>query len=102
MAIARAIITNPKILLADEPTGALDSKASKNLLQNFTDLNASGQTIFMVTHSSFAASYASRVIFIKDGTLFSQLYRGEEKRQEFFNRIVSNLTVLSDGGVDIG
>lgn len=102
VAVARAIISNPKILLADEPTGALDSKASQRLLQHFSELNQAGQTILMVTHSSMAASYASRVIFIKDGELFSQLYRGDEKRQDFFNRIVTNLTVLSEGGVDIG
>ena len=101
-AVARAVITNPLLLLADEPTGALDSKASANLLHIFSDLNTQGQTILMVTHSSMAASYANRVLFIKDGKLFSQLYRGDSERREFFDRIVSNLSVLSDGGVDIG
>lgn len=101
-AIARAVITNPKLILADEPTGSLDSKASINLLKIFRDLNVKGQTILMVTHSSMAASYASRVLFIKDGELFSQIYRGEDSRRDFFDKIVSNLSVLSDGGVDIG
>ncbi|KAB1435919.1 ABC transporter ATP-binding protein [Candidatus Galacturonibacter soehngenii] len=101
-AVARAIITNPKILLADEPTGALDTKSSSNLLHIFNQINESGQTILMVTHSAQAASHAKRVLFIRDGELFSQIYRGEESRNEFFQRIVSNLSVLSDGGVDIG
>ncbi|RCX16116.1 putative ABC transport system ATP-binding protein [Anaerobacterium chartisolvens] len=101
-AVARAVITEPKLILADEPTGALDSKASANLLEIFVKLNGSGQTILMVTHSAMAASYASRVLFIKDGELFSQLYRGESTRREFFDKVVSTLSVLSDGGVDIG
>ncbi len=101
-AVARAVISNPKLILADEPTGSLDSKASINLLRIFHELHEMGQTILMVTHSSMAASYASRVLFIKDGELFSQLYRGNETRKEFFDKIVSTLTVLSDGGVDIG
>lgn len=101
-AVARAIITKPKILLADEPTGALDTKASGNLLNIFNQINEGGQTILMVTHSTQAASHAKRVLFIKDGELFSQIYRGEENRNEFFQKIVSNLSVLSDGGVDIG
>lgn len=101
-AVARAIITKPKILLADEPTGALDTKASGNLLNIFNSINEMGQTILMVTHSTQAASHAKRILFIRDGELFSQIYRGEESRNEFFQRIVSNLSVLSDGGVDIG
>jgi putative ABC transport system ATP-binding protein len=101
-AVARAVITNPKLILADEPTGSLDSKASINLLKIFRGLHEKGQTILMVTHSSMAASYASRVLFIKDGELFSQIYRGEDSGKEFFDKIVSNLSVLSDGGVDIG
>lgn len=101
-AVARAIITNPKLLLADEPTGALDTKASNNLLNIFNEINESGQTILMVTHSTKAASHAKRVLFIRDGELFSQIYRGDETQSEFFQRIVSNLSVLSDGGVDIG
>jgi len=101
-AVARAVITEPKLILADEPTGSLDSKSSANLLRIFEDLNRQGQTILMVTHSSMAASHASRVIFIKDGELFSQLYRGRDSSKEFFDKIVSNLSVLSDGGVDVG
>ncbi len=101
-AVARAVITGPKLILADEPTGALDSKASANLLDIFAKLNHSGQTILMVTHSAMAASYASRVLFIKDGELFSQLYKGESTRREFFDKVVSTLSVLSDGGADIG
>ena len=102
VAIARALANEPDIILADEPTGALDSKSSTNLLEIFDGLNSGGQTILMVTHSSMAASYASRVIFIKDGELFSQIYKGDISRREFFDKIVSTLSVLSDGGVDIG
>ncbi|MDO4541707.1 MAG: ABC transporter ATP-binding protein [Bacillota bacterium] len=101
-AVARAIITQPKLVLADEPTGALDSKSSTGLLNIFSGLNQTGQTIVMVTHSSMAASYSSRVLFIKDGDIFSQIYKGENSRQGFFERIVANLSVLSGGGVDIG
>jgi putative ABC transport system ATP-binding protein len=102
-AVARAIITNPRLILADEPTGALDSKASANLLGNFSTLNRLGKTILMVTHSSYAASYASRVLFIRDGEIFSQIYRGDDRdNHAFFERIVANLSVLSDGGADIG
>lgn len=102
-AVARAVITDPQIILADEPTGALDSKASVRLLQNFRALNErAGKTILMVTHSAMAASYASRVLFIKDGEIFAQLYRGEDENRAFFDRIVANLSVLSDGGADIG
>ena len=101
-AVARAVITRPKLVLADEPTGSLDSKSAAKLLDIFAELHKNGQTILMVTHSSLAASRASRVVFIRDGQLFSQICRGEESSSEFFERIVSNLTVLSDGGVDIG
>ena len=101
-AAARALITNPKLLLADEPTGALDSRASGKLLELFDKVNEGGQTILMVTHSAMAASYASRVLFIKDGEIFAQLYRGEDENRAFFDRIVANLSVLSDGGADIG
>ena len=101
-AIARAVITEPKIILADEPTGALDSRSSANLLNIFSALNAQGKTILMVTHSSMAASYSKRVLFIKDGTIYSQIYRGEEDNHAFFERIVNNITVLSNGGVDVG
>ena len=99
-AVARAVITNPRLILADEPTGALDSKTSANLLCIFRTLNQGGKTILMVTHSAFAASYASRVLFIRDGEIFSQIYRGENTNQQFFERIVSNLSVL--GGADVG
>ncbi len=98
-AIARAIITDPRILLADEPTGALDSKASMGLLEQFSDLHEIGKTILMVTHSAMAASYASRVLFISDGALFSQLYRGEESNRAFFDRIVANLSILGGGDI---
>lgn len=101
-AIARAVITDPKLILADEPTGALDSKSSVNLLNIFHKLNDQGRTILMVTHSSMAASFASRVLFIRDGEIFSQLYRGEDDNKKFFERIVSNLTVISNGGADVG
>ena len=100
---ARLWRADPQIILADEPTGALDSKASVRLLQNFRALNErAGKTILMVTHSAMAASYASRVLFIKDGEIFAQLYRGEDENRAFFDRIVANLSVLSDGGADIG
>lgn len=102
-AVARAVITDPQILLADEPTGALDSRSSVELLQNFARLNREvGRTILMVTHSAMAASYASRVLFIKDGEIFAQLYRGDGDNRAFFDRIVSNLSVLSEGGADVG
>lgn len=92
-----------RVHFTDEPTGALDSKSSVSLLQNFRDLNErAGKTILMVTHSAMAASYASRVLFIKDGEIFAQLYRGEDDNRAFFDRIVANLSVLSDGGADIG
>jgi len=101
-AVARAIITRPKLILADEPTGSLDSKAAAKLLDIFAALHKNGQTILMVTHSSLAASRAARVIFIRDGQLFSQIYRGEDSSSEFLERIIANLTVLSEGGADIG
>ena len=101
-AVARAVITNPRLLLADEPTGSLDSKSSKRLLENFTALNKDAKTILMVTHSAYAASFASRVLFIRDGRIFSQIYRGSDDNHAFFDRIVSNLSLLSDGGGEIG
>lgn len=95
VASARAIITNPKIVLADEPTGALDSKASKMLLERFSYLNKEHDTtIMMVTHDSFTASYASRVIFIKDGQIFQEISRGDNSRKQFFNRIIDVITLL--------
>ncbi len=100
-AVARAVITQPKLILADEPTGALDSRASQLLLEKFAEFNAGGQTILMVTHSANAASYANRVIFIKDGELYSQIYRGELSRKVFFDKIVASITVITEGGGDI-
>ncbi|MCD8088801.1 MAG: ABC transporter ATP-binding protein [Oscillospiraceae bacterium] len=97
-AVARAIITEPKLLLADEPTGALDSKATEGLLRIFGELNASGQTILMVTHSVKAASHAGRVIFIKDGELFHQLYRGGSTDEQMYQKISDTLTLLAAGG----
>ena len=85
-AVARALITEPKIVLADEPTGALDSKASDELLRLFSQINDIGRTILMVTHSVKAASHAGRVLFIKDGEVFHQLYRGSSTNEEFYRR----------------
>lgn len=97
-AVARALITNPKIILADEPTGALDSRASDELLRLFGEVNAMGQTILMVTHSAKAASCASRVLFIKDGEVFHQIYRGENSNEGFYQKITETLTLLTQGG----
>ena len=97
-AVARAIITEPKILLADEPTGALDSRATDELLSLFNAINAAGQTILMVTHSVKAASSAGRVLFIRDGEVYHQLYRGENTRQQFCQQISDTLTSLASGG----
>ena len=95
VASARAIITSPKLILADEPTGALDSKSSKMLLERFEYLNKSIEaTILMVTHDAFTASYASRVIFIKDGKIFNELHKGASSRKEFFDKIIDVVTVL--------
>ena len=95
VASARAIVTNPKLVLADEPTGALDSKSSRMLLEQFGALNDKFQTtILMVTHDAFAASYASRVIFVKDGKVFNELRRGEDDRKKFFNAIIDVITLL--------
>lgn len=98
VAVARALITEPKLLLADEPTGALDSKSSESLLKIFDDINKSGQTIIMVTHSTKAASHASRVLFIKDGTIFHQIYKGNSSNEEQFQKISDTLTLLMAGG----
>ena len=97
-AVARAIITNPRLLLADEPTGALDSKATDELLRVFSDISRSGQTILMVTHSVRAASRAGRVLFIKDGEVYHQLYRGNLTDDQFYQKITDALTVLQAGG----
>ena len=95
VASARAIITNPKLVLADEPTGALDSKSAKGGLERFTYLNKELMaTILMVTHDAFTASYASRVIFIKDGKIFNELHRGSDSRKEFFDKIIDVVTLL--------
>ena len=95
IASARAIITNPSIILADEPTGALDSKSSKQLLNSFEYLNKDlKSTILMVTHDAFTASYATRVIFIKDGKIFNEIHKGDMSRKEFFDEIIDVVTLL--------
>lgn len=95
IASSRAIITNPKLVLADEPTGALDSKSARQLLENFEYLNKTlGATILMVTHDAFTASYASRILFIKDGKIFNELKRGSNTRKEFFSKIIEVVTLL--------
>lgn len=96
-AVARALITSPQIILADEPTGALDSHAADSLLSLFGEINRDGQTILMVTHSTKAASHASRVLFIKDGVVFHQLYRGGATNEEMFRRISDTLTTMVTG-----
>jgi len=97
-AVARALINNPQLVLADEPTGALDSKAADSLLYLFNAINDGGQTILMVTHSVKAASHAKRVLFIKDGEVFHQIYRGNMKKEELYTKISDTLTVLTTGG----
>lgn len=96
-AVARALITEPRILLADEPTGALDSRATDELLDLFGQINAAGQTILMVTHSVRAASRAGRVLFIKDGRVFHQIYRGEATSEQLYQKISDTLTMLQGG-----
>lgn len=97
-AVARALITNPKLILADEPTGALDSRATDELLRLFSHINQTGQTILMVTHSVKAASHAGRVLFIKDGEVFHQIYRGNHTNEELYQMISDTLTMLQTGG----
>lgn len=97
-AVARALITHPKLLLADEPTGALDSRAADQLLQIFGDVNMDGQTILMVTHSAKAASHAGRVLFIRDGQVFHQIYRGSQTNEQLYQKISDTLTLLLTGG----
>ncbi|MDD5906398.1 MAG: ABC transporter ATP-binding protein [Clostridiales bacterium] len=97
-AVARAMITDPRIILADEPTGALDSKSSDELLHLFGEVNHQGQTVLMVTHSVKAASSASRVLFIKDGEVFHQLYRGSDTNEQLYQKISDTLTMLHAGG----
>ena len=95
VACARAIITKPSLILADEPTGALDSKSAKMLLESMEDLNESlNATIMMVTHDAFSASYARRILFIKDGKIFNELIRGNDSRKEFFDKIIEVITLL--------
>ena len=98
VAIARAIITKPKLLLADEPTGALDSRASKTVLNSFREINNNGQTILMVTHSIAAASHADRILFIKDGVIYNQIFRGSRDNDELYNLISDTLSVMTTGG----
>jgi len=100
-AVARALITSPQIVLADEPTGALDSRATDSLLRLFEEINADGQTILMVTHSVKAASHARRVLFLRDGEVYHQLYRGSQSAEEMFAKISDALTVMTTGGEDL-
>lgn len=97
-AVARALIKDPKLILADEPTGALDSRATDELLRLFSQINQTGQTILMVTHSVKAASHASRVLFIKDGEVFHQIYRGGRSNEQLYQMISDTLTMLATGG----
>ena len=98
VAVARALITNPQLVLADEPTGALDSKSTDELLRLFSRINADGQTLLMVTHSVKAASHAGRVLFIRDGEAFHQLYRGTSTNEQLYQKISDTLTLLATGG----
>ena len=98
VAVARALITDPKLILADEPTGALDSKSADDLLRLFGEVNEEGQTILMVTHSARAASRAGRVLFIKDGRVFHQIYRGDSTDEQMYQKISNTLTLLATGG----
>lgn len=98
-AVARALINQPDLILADEPTGALDSKSCDDLLNIFNRINQKGQTIIMVTHSTKAASHASRVLFIKDGKVFHQIYKGNKTNDEMYQSISETLTLLATGGV---
>ena len=97
-AVARAIITEPRLILADEPTGALDSRSTDDLLQVFQNINSMGQTILMVTHSTKAASHANRVLFIKDGEVFHQIYRGGCTNEQMYQKIANTLTILATSG----
>jgi len=97
-AVARALITNPMLVLADEPTGALDSRSADELLRLFGQINRGGQTVLMVTHSTRAASHAGRVLFIKDGEVFHQIYRGQADNDALYQKIASTLTLMATGG----
>lgn len=102
VAAARAIVNNPKLILADEPTGALDSKSAKLLLNSIEKLNEELEaTILMVTHDAFTASYAHRILFIKDGKIFNELIRGEDSRKDFFNKIIDIVTLLGGDSKDV-
>ena len=102
VASARAIITNPKLILADEPTGALDSKSSRMFLESLEDLNSKlNATIFMVTHDAFTASYAKRVLFIKDGRIFNEIIKGNDTRKQFFNKIMEIQSILGGDRNDV-
>lgn len=98
VAVARALITQPQIILADEPTGALDSRSTDQLLEIFDQINQEGQTILMVTHSTKAASHASRVLFIRDGEVFHQIYKGDQTYEQMYQNISNTLTLLTTGG----
>ena len=101
VAAARALVTNPALIMADEPTGALDSKNARLLLESLETLNQrDGATVLMVTHDSFAASYTHRVLFIRDGRLFTELHRGEMSRQQFFDRIMQVVAMMGGEGND--
>ncbi|MNP61290.1 Bacitracin export ATP-binding protein BceA [compost metagenome] len=100
VACARAVVTTPKLILADEPTGALDSKSAQMLLETISDLNKTLETtILMVTHDAFAASYCKRILFIKDGTMFTEMIKGGQTRKQFFNQILDTIALL---GGDVG
>ena len=101
VAAARAIVTNPSLVLADEPTGALDSKNSRRLLESLEALNADGATIIMVTHDSFAASYARRALFLKDGRVWNEIVRGTKTRKAFFDEIMDVVSFLGGEGADV-
>ena len=98
-AVARGLITGPQLILADEPTGALDSRATDSLLRLFNEINDEGQTILMVTHSTKAASHAKRVLFIKDGQVFHQIYKGSMSYEQMYQKIADTLTLITTGGV---
>jgi len=101
-AIARALVTRPQLVLADEPTGALDSRSTDSLLRLFRDINEEGQTILMVTHSTKAACFAKRVLFIKDGEIFHQLYKGSLSEEEMYQKSSDSMTMIATGGVVCG
>ena len=102
VAAARAIVNEPTLILADEPTGALDSKSAKMLLNSMEDLNCKlGSTILMVTHDAFTASYANRILFIKDGKIFNEIIKGKDSRKQFFNKIIEVVTLLGGDSKDV-